>query len=85
MRDFGGLLIGVFLYVIAGTFFVLVAWASMGCATQVATGPGCSVIAEVQTGTTIRCVEIERASVADSIEETGKALGGLLRGIVGAP
>jgi hypothetical protein len=72
-------------FLIAGVIFVLVAWGSMGCASHVTVAPGCAVLAEVQTGTTIRCVEIERKSAADAIRATGEALGGALRGLIVPP
>lgn len=81
MRHVGG-------FLIAGALFVLVAWASMGCATQMAaSGIGCPVIGEIQTGTKITCREVivERNSAAESIRATGEALGGALRGLLGLP
>ena len=71
-------------WIVLATLATLLAF-QLGCATTVTVGPSCAITAEIATGTKIRCVEIERASIAESIEETGKAAGGLLRGLLGVP
>lgn len=69
-------------YWIGGLLIIMI---SGGCASRVTVAPGCAVIAEVRTGTTIRCVEIERDSVDKSIKATGEAVGGALRGLLLPP
>ena len=85
LRDVFWILMDGAFFALAAAAFLIVAYGVTGCASKVTAAPGCVVVAEVQTGTTIRCVEIERKSAADSIRAGGEALGGALRGLIVPP